>query len=148
MPKLKLLWGELYEAGQGVPQDDAEAAKSYRRAADQGNATGQYSLAVLYVMGRGVPQNNVEALKWYHLAADQGDELAQYNLGMRYHRGVGVKPEPVEAYQWLSLAAAKGMPDAVQALDELKGKMTREQIAEGQRRAAAFVPKKAAPPTK
>lgn len=140
--------GELYEAGQGVPQDDAEAAKSYRRAADQGDAGGQYCLAVLYVMGRGVPQNNTEALKWYRLAADQGDDLAQYNLGMRHYRGIGVKSDPVEAYQWLSLAAAKGMRDAIQDLGELKRNMTREQISEGQRRAAAFVPKKPLPPAK
>ncbi len=140
--------GELYEAGQGVPNDDAEAAKCYRRAADQGNAVGQYSLAVLYVMGRGVPQDNAEALKWYRLAADQGDTLAQYNLGMRHYRGVGVKRDPVEAYQWLSLAAAKGMRDAIQDLGDLKRTMTSEQIAEGQRRADAFVPKPSTPPAK
>lgn len=140
--------GELYEAGQGVPHDDAEAAKCYRRAADQGDASGQYCLAVLYVMGRGVPQDNAEALKWYRLAADQGDELAQYNLGMRHYRGVGVKRDPVEAYQWLSLAAAKEMRDAIQDLGDLKRTMTREQIAEGQRRADAFVPKPPTPPAK
>ncbi len=52
------------------------------------------------------------------------------------------------AYQWLSLAAAKGIPDAVQARDDLKRKMTREQITEGQRRADAFVPKQPLPPAK
>ena len=134
--------GELYEAGQGVPRDDSEAAKWYRRAAEQGNTTGQYSLAVLYVMGKGVPQSSAEAIKWYRQAADQGDELAQYNLGMRYYEGNGVTPDPVEAYQWLSLAAAQGIPDAVQVRDALKGKMTREQLAEGRRRTDAFVTKK------
>lgn len=95
-----------------------------------------------------MPPSTSEALKWYRLAANQGDELAQYNLGMRHYRGTGVTPDPVEGYQWLSLAAAKGMPDAVQALDDLKSKMTREQIAEGRRRADAFVPKKSVPAAK
>jgi len=40
------------------------------------------------------------------------------------------------------------MRDAIQELGELKQSMTRDQIAEGQRRAAAFVPKKPVPPTK
>jgi TPR repeat protein len=139
--------GELHEAGQGAPRDHAEAAKLYRQAAEQGNAAGQYSLAALYVIGRGVPQDNAQALKWYRQAANQGDALAQYNLGMRYYEGKGVAREPVEAYQWLTLAA-KEIPDAVQALDNLKRTMTREQIAEGQRRATAFVPSKPVPAAK
>ncbi len=142
----QLALGELYEAGQGVPHDDAEAAKYYRQSAEQGNATAQYGLAVLCVTGRGVPQDTPEALKWYRHAADQGDELAQYHLGMRYYEGKGVVADPIESYQWLSLVATKGMPDAIQSLADLKRKMTRAQITEGQRRAAAFVPKKPLPP--
>jgi TPR repeat protein len=133
--------GELYEAGQGVTRDDAEAAQWYRRAAEQGHAPAQYNLAILYVMGKGVPHDNAEALKWYRQAADHGDALAQYNLGMRYYEGNAVAPDPVEAYQWLSLAAAQGMPDAAKARDEVKRRMTREQIAEGRRRTDAFAAK-------
>jgi hypothetical protein len=138
----------LYEAGQGVPKDYAEAAKCYRKAADQGDIKGQYSLAVLYVTGNGVPRDSNEAMKWYRQAADQGEELAQFNLGMRYYEGSGVKPDLVEAYQWLSLAAARGVQDAATTLVDLKKKMTRDQLAEGERRAKAFVVKKSAPPAK
>jgi len=138
--------GELYEAGQGVQHDDAEAAKWYLRAASQGHAPGQYSLALLYLMGHGVRQDIAEALKWYRQAAEQGHVLAQYNLGMRYKEGKGVAPDPVEAYKWLSLAASRGVPDAAQAREALQQGMTRQQIKEGQSRAAAFAPKKPAPP--
>ena len=134
---------ELYEAGQGVTQDNTEAAKWFRKAAEQGYAPGQYSLAVCYVMGQGVPPDDAEALKWYRQAADQGDDLSQFNLGMRYLRGKGVAASPVDAYQWLSLAAAQGVADASLNIEELKQKMTPEQIVEGRRRADAFVPKKA-----
>ena len=134
--------GELYEAGQGVPCDEAQAAQWYRRAAEQGQVVGQYSLAVLYVMGKGVPRDIAEAVKWYRQAADQGNALAQYNLGRRHCEGDGVPKDPVEAYKWLKLAAAQGLPDAAQALDELKRSMTREQVAEGQRRADAFAARK------
>jgi len=138
----ELALGELYEVGQGVKRDESEAAKWYHLAAEQGNPGAQYSLAALYVLGKGVTADAAEAIKWYRLAADQGDALAQFNLGMRYHEGRGIAAEPVQAYQWLSLAAAQGITDAAQARDALKGTMTRDQLAEGQRRASTFTPKK------
>jgi DNA-directed RNA polymerase subunit RPC12/RpoP len=133
---------ELYDAGQGVPHDEAEAAKWCQRAAEQGHVGAQYSLAVMFASGGGVKLNDTEAVKWYRQAAEQGDALAQYNLGDRYITGRSVPQDRVEAYKWLSLAAAQGLPDAVEVRDELKGSMTGEQIKEGKRRVAAFVPTK------
>ena len=37
----------MYENGQGVPKDEAEAARWYKMAADQGNATARQNLARL-----------------------------------------------------------------------------------------------------
>ncbi|MBI4325944.1 MAG: SEL1-like repeat protein [Chloroflexi bacterium] len=129
---------EMYEAGQGVPRSEAEAVQWFRRAAEQGQRNAQYSLAVMLAVGRGGPLDDGEAVKWYRRAADQGDALAQYNLGERCIIGRGVPPDNAEAFKWLSLAATQGIADAAKSLDQLKGKMTREQISEGQRRSAAF----------
>lgn len=136
--------GELYEAGQGVKRDEAEAAKWYRLAADQGQVGAQYNLGVLYENGRGVPKDPPEAAKWFRQAAEQGDALAQFNLGQRCDRGLGVTVDRVEAFQWFSLAAAQGVADAKTFRDELQHKLTRDQVAEGQRRVRAFVPKRTA----
>jgi TPR repeat protein len=38
----------MYEKGQGLAQDYAEALKWYRKAADQGNADAQYGLGGMY----------------------------------------------------------------------------------------------------
>ena len=38
----------MYDEGQGVPQDYAEAVKWYRMAADQGNADAQSNLGFMY----------------------------------------------------------------------------------------------------
>ena len=46
----------MYDRGDGVPQDFAEAMKWYRRAADQGYANAQSNLAIMYNNGHGVPQ--------------------------------------------------------------------------------------------
>jgi Sel1 repeat len=138
--------GELYEVGQGVQRDATEAAKYYRRAAEKGHARGEYSLAQLYLTGNGVQQDLAEALKWYRQAAEQGYALAQYNLGMRYKEGKGVAQDPVEAYKWFTLAAARGVQGATEVREALQQDMTRDQIKEGQSRAAAFAPRKPAPP--
>ena len=74
----------MYDNGEGVPQDYAEAVKWYRLAAEQGNAKAQYNLAVMYDNGEGVPQDYAEAVKWYRLAAEQGDAKAQHSVGRKY----------------------------------------------------------------
>ncbi len=72
--------GLMYDLGQGVPEDDAEAVAWYRKAADQGVAGAQYTLGLLYTYGLGVPRDYVEAHKWHDLAISRvtGDELERY----------------------------------------------------------------------
>jgi uncharacterized protein len=55
--------GVLYEEGQGVPQDYAEAVKWFQLAADQGLAIAQNNLGAMYYNGQGVPQDYVQAHK-------------------------------------------------------------------------------------
>ena len=87
----------------------------------------------MYIDGRGVPQDHAEAAKWYRLAADQGVAVAQYNLGVRYAVGTGVPQDDVMAYMWWNLAAAQGNAVAKGNKERVEKKMTRQQIAEGQR---------------
>jgi uncharacterized protein len=58
--------------GEGVPANEAFAARAFRRAALKGNAIAQNRLARLSVAGRGVPPNKVEAAAWHLMAAAQG----------------------------------------------------------------------------
>jgi S1-C subfamily serine protease len=94
----------------------------------------------MYRLGEGVPEDDKEAVKWYRLAADQGFALAQLSLAFMYEWGEGVPEDFIEAYKWYNLAAAQGLEAVVEFRDKLKTRMTPEQIADGQRRAAAFVP--------
>ena len=65
--------------GRGVPQDDAEAAKWYRKSAAQGHANGQNSLGIHYATGQGVPQDFVLAHMWLSLSAAQGHKPSATN---------------------------------------------------------------------
>src|SRR5581483_9275285 len=95
--------GDAYDKGAGVKRDVAEAIKWYRKAAEQGNAEGQYSLG---------GQDYSEAIKWYRKAAEQGHTTAQYNLGVLYYRALGVQQDLAEAAKWFRKAAEQGNADA------------------------------------
>jgi TPR repeat protein len=138
----QLLVGLSYKGGRGTSKDLTEAARWYRRAAVQGNSAAQYFLGVMYAEGEGVPKNNAEAVKWYRLAADQGYANAQHDLGLVYANGAGVPKNDAEAYFWWNLSAAQGNEYAKTNRDIVEKRMTREQIAEAQRRSAAWKPKK------
>jgi TPR repeat protein len=107
-PSAQFNIGLMYESGQGVPQNDAEAVKWYRLAADQGEPSAQYNLGVMYEYGKGVPLSYDEALRLYHLAAQQDISDAQYNLGVMYNDGIGVEQDYAKAAKWYLLAANKG----------------------------------------
>ena len=84
------------------------AAKGFRLAAAQGNATAQVMLGEMYANGQGVVQDDAEAVKWFRLAAAQGNASAQYGLGFVYANGQGVVQNYAEAVKWYRLAAAQG----------------------------------------
>ena len=54
--------------GQGVPQDDGEAAKWYQMAAERGSAKGQYQLGALYTRSPQV-KNPAKGYQWLTIAA-------------------------------------------------------------------------------
>jgi TPR repeat protein len=65
---MQLLVGSIYDYGQGVPQDDAEAVKWYERAATQGSAKGQYQAGAVYARSAQV-KDPVQGYKWLTIAA-------------------------------------------------------------------------------
>ena len=60
--------------------------------------------------------------------------------GGLYVQGLGVIQDYVEAHKWLNLAASRGEIAALHERDALTGKMTPQQIATAQERAAAWRP--------
>ena len=100
--------GLCYRIGRGIPKDDAEAVKWYRKAAEQGNGDAQMFLADAYSNGLGVPKDEAEAVKWYRKAAEQGHAKAQYNLGASYAGNLGIPKDEAEAVKWYQKAAEQG----------------------------------------
>jgi TPR repeat protein len=150
----------IYKYGKGVTQDEREALKWFRlaaeqghaeaqnflgeidykeelkwnhKAAEQGDAKAQTKLGGIYIHGEGVTQDYKEAVKWWRLAAEQGYSPAQFYLGMIYKDGkVGVIKDMVIAHMWFDIAASSGHVTAKAGRDFLESKMTSEQIAKAQ----------------
>ena len=149
IPKAQFNLGIMYEKGQGVPQDYAEAVKWLHRAAEHGYPKAQYNLGFLYEKGQGVPQDYAEAVKRWRKAAEQGYARAQYNLGFLYEKGQGVPKDYVLSLMWFNLAASrfhasegKERELAVKSGNLVASKMTPAQIAEAERLAREWKPKK------
>lgn len=133
--------GTLYAEGKGVAQNDATAFAWFQKAAEQGNATAQFNVGASYASGTGVTRSYADAAKWFRRAADQGMAFAQLNLGLLYAAGNGVPQDNVEALKWLELAL-RGLPagesamDVAHAIQDVAGKMNRDQIDEARVREA------------
>ena len=100
----------IYELGQGVPPDCAEATKWFRKAAEQGDAGGQLEMGKRCHRGSFAP-----------LAQD-------------------ARESRIEAYKWFKLAAAQGYKNSEMHSEQIGLAMTREERTEGQRRAGMLAP--------
>lgn len=100
--------GSMFHEGVGVSQDNAEALRWYRRAAEQGHAKAQFAAAAMYDSGDGVVEDDEEAVKWYRLAAEQDMARAQFVLGTKYIQGEGVPRDYEKAAKWTRLSAEQG----------------------------------------
>ncbi len=86
-------------------------------------------------------------MRWYRKAAKQGYAEAQYILGRMYGEGLGVPQDYAHAHMWWNLAASRYPPGedrdkAVKNRDIVAEKMTPAQIAEAQKLAREWMPKK------
>ena len=54
--------GTLYETGDGVPLDPAQAVRLYREAASAGHVAAQINLATMYLDGAGVKKDPAAAV--------------------------------------------------------------------------------------
>ncbi|MGA2376577.1 MAG: GAF domain-containing protein [Candidatus Sulfotelmatobacter sp.] len=73
-PAAQYTLGTRYASGDGVKQDDKEAADWFLKAAENGNVKAQATLGTRYWGGRGVPASLTQAYFWTVLARAAGDQ--------------------------------------------------------------------------
>jgi TPR repeat protein/DNA-directed RNA polymerase subunit RPC12/RpoP len=125
----QLQLGMRYAEGDGVIQNDKEAARWFALAARQGLAEAQYQYGLALLNGKGVVQDYRSAFLWIEKPAQRGYARAQYTLGELYRFGTGTAIDKARAYLWFNLAAAQGVEAAAKARDSLARQLKPEQIA-------------------
>lgn len=104
--------GVLFDRGQGVPEDPAEAVRWFKQAAESGHGPGMSNYGRMLEQGRGVTRDAAQAAHWFQQAAERNVADAQYNLGVLYERGEGVPASDKDAAAWYSRAAANQQVNA------------------------------------
>lgn len=100
---------------------DAEALAWYRKAADKGDAGGEFGVGSMYMSGEGgLARDPAEAYAWLARAAEKDHEQAIVALASAYLRArngeLSPAPDPARAAHWLRKAAAL---DHLKSLDAL-----------------------------
>ena len=139
-----MVLGDLYDIGHGVPQDYAQAAFWFRKAAEQGDAEAQYDLGDLYDEGQGVPQDYAQAAAWYRKAAawyrkaaEQGDAERRTASGFCTRSGQGVPQDYAQAAALVSQGGGAGRRPAQYVLGSLYDR--RQRCAPGLHSSGALV---------
>jgi len=100
--RAQVLMGWMFSSG--LRHDQEKAVEWFRKAAEQGDATGQEELARAYERGFGVEKDIKQAEFWYLKAAEQGDLTAQWWLAYAYATDRGVERDDQAALRWMRLA--------------------------------------------
>jgi TPR repeat protein len=99
-----------YEEGNDTDINKVEAAKWFRKAADQGNIEAMFRLARIVSEGaQGIKKSPELAAKLYESAARQGHVEAQNWLGYSYQHGLGIQQSDASAVEWYKKAADAGL---------------------------------------
>lgn len=133
-----------------------EAVALYRKAAEQGNAAGEFGLGSMYLAGEGVQRDRSQALFWLRRAAERDHADAIVSLAQTLMiPAPGETTEDATLLHWVRRAAELGYLPAVERLaaayrngelgvaaDEGQAKLWRERAIELKKRQAGTQQKK------
>ena len=130
--------GEMHASGVGLPQNNTEAVRWYRIAAEKGNIKAQSLIGTAYHRGIGFAIDDIQATQWLNKAAEQMDPLAQFQLGEGFESGWVGQKDNAEAYKWYLLSASQGYTKANKKVTSIENDLTKDQRVDGQKRALEF----------
>lgn len=113
------LAAEILSRGLGTKKNEAEAAKWYQRAAEQGVPEAQFQYALLLLDGRFVKKDPQGAYALMEAAAAAGNRLAQFNFAQIL---IDREPGPAgmaKAVPYYEEAAKAGLADAQYAMSQI-----------------------------
>jgi uncharacterized protein len=108
-PEAKTILALAYHSAVLLKNDEAEALRLLRQAADKKFVAAEESLGIFYAAGIGMPQPDPgEALTWYRKAAQHGSVDAATNIATMYATADGIPRDMDAAILWFRQAAEAG----------------------------------------
>jgi TPR repeat protein len=104
-----------YQAGRGVPADQAAGVEWHRKAAEQGVVASKTALGRCMLKGVGTRSQPIRGVHLLRQAALAGDPNAQALLGATFLHGFGratIRPDKHKAEKWLLAASEQGVAQA------------------------------------
>ncbi len=132
----------VYTTGRGTDKNEAWGVELLGRAAAGGHAGAANDLGVVYFEGTlGVGRDTARAFEWFTRSAELGNGEAMKNLAVFYRDGVDRAADPGQELKWYALARLAGYPAGPLnvAIEEVKRKMTGEDVARIEAEAQAWV---------
>lgn len=129
---------KMYERGEGVGRDPAQARRLTERAAAGGNSQAMHNMGVYFAEGEGPNRDFAKAAASFRQAASRGVTDSQFNLGAMAEQGLAGQRSDREAYYWYSIAGRSGDRDAVSKARELGARLPAAERAAEDQRVAAF----------
>jgi TPR repeat protein len=118
-PAAQTLVAEILSRGLGMARNEAEAAKWYARASEQGVPEAQFQYGLMLLDGRFVKADPQGAYALMQAAAEAGNRLAQFNFAqMLVDRESGEKGL-AKAVSYYERAARAGLADAQYAMAQV-----------------------------
>lgn len=127
------LWRKAAQAGYAPSQvwlgdildkaeEDVEAFEWYKKAADQGNAGGEYGLGQMYLKGEGVKQDLALGRQYVERAANKNHVEAVKSMMTSYRQGgMGLPVDHVQGDVWETKLIAI-LPDYTKPVPKSNGK--------------------------
>jgi hypothetical protein len=124
----------------------AEAAKWYRKAAEQGNLEAQFQLGDILINGarcsnpsQRVAPSPMEGVHWTFVAATNFHVGACRNMAFALENGAGVSTNMVEAYAWMELFARSNAVSARPIMDRMALRMSLQETRQSHILAERFM---------
>ncbi|HEX8772935.1 MAG TPA: hypothetical protein VF735_04970 [Pyrinomonadaceae bacterium] len=150
--------GVEFYRGDHFPRDYAKAATMWGKASTAGSVEAANNLGFLKYYGRpGVARDYSEGISLWRFAAERGFAESQVHLGQAFSDGRFLKQDFVEAYAWAMAGkhySSKMVEiindprigkeverDAEKVLAEARTKLSRQQLAEAEKRAHEYISK-------
>ena len=98
----------MYSNGEGVEQNDQEAYKWIKKAAEAKDPYSYGALGIMYYQGIGTAIDLKEAYRIAKIGAEYEDPKAMALLARMYREGKGVSKSIIDSFEWQKKAAEKG----------------------------------------